>query len=64
MKAPSVSQMYAMIRFLKNRAAEGDGARIEQLETAIAAERSKQAALDVDKFFGASSALAPAKPKK
>lgn len=51
MKPPSVTQAYAMIRFLKKRAAKGDGDKIAQLESQISEIREKQAALDVDKYF-------------
>lgn len=52
MKAPTVSQAYAMIRALKQRGAKGDGEKIAQLENIIREEKQKAALLDVDKFFG------------
>lgn len=52
MKAPSITQAYAMIRVLKERAAKGDGEKIAQLEKLIAEEKAKKAQVDIDKFFG------------
>lgn len=53
MKAPSITQAYAMIRVLKERAGKGDGEKIAQLEKIIAEDKNKKALLDVDKFFPA-----------
>lgn len=50
-KGPSITQAYAMIRFLKKRAGKGDGEKIKQLEDQIQEAREKQAALDVEKYF-------------
>lgn len=52
MKAPTVTQAYAMIRALKNRGQKGDGEKIAQLEKVILEQKQKQALLDVDKYFG------------
>lgn len=52
MKAPTVTQAYAMIRVLKNRNEKGDGQKIAELEKIIADAKNKQALLDVDKYFG------------
>lgn len=51
MKAPTITQAYAMIRALKKRAAKGDGEIIQQLEVLIEQEKNKEALLDVEKFF-------------
>lgn len=52
MKAPSVSEAYAMIRVLKDRNAKGDGEKIAALEKIIADEKTKTALLAIDKYFG------------
>lgn len=51
MKAPTVTEAYAMIRVLKNRNAKGDGEKIAQLEKIIEEAKEKKALLDIDKFF-------------
>lgn len=51
MKAPSVTECYAMIRVLKKRAAKGDAEKIKQLEDLIDQSRQAAANLAIDRFF-------------
>lgn len=51
MKAPTVTDAYAMIRFLRKRAQKGDGEKIKQLEVIIAEARDRAATIAVDSFF-------------
>lgn len=51
MKAPTVTEAYAMIRVLKKRNQKGDGEKIAQLQQLIEAEKDKAATLAIDKYF-------------
>lgn len=51
MQQPTVTQAYAMIRYLKKRSAPGDAKRITELQKIIDEGKDKQAARDVETFF-------------
>lgn len=51
MKPPTVTEAYAMIRLLKQRAGKGDADRIAQLTAIIKEAMEKEAQLNLDKYF-------------
>lgn len=56
MKGPTVSQAYAMIRYLKKRNEPGDATKITELKNFIEEEKLKIAAQDVERFLTSNAA--------